>query len=92
LIEINQLFGMSVFELRAAIHQKIDSINDEFELEELNKTLDSILSDTLSEEELMLFKRLNKAIVASNEGKMISHQQVMKEQADWLRTKRSTHD
>ena len=63
---------MSVLELKQQIHQKIDSITDKSELEELNKTLDSILSNDLSDAEVFLLKRLNKAISDSNKGKLVA--------------------
>lgn len=79
---------MSVLELKQQIHQKIDSITDKSELEELNKTLDSILSDDLSDAEVFLLKRLNRAINDANKGKLIAHKQVMTDQRSWLESKR----
>jgi hypothetical protein len=76
---------MSTTELREEIHKKVDSLDINAKLFEVNHTLDLLLSSSLSEGEKFLLNRLNQAIIEEKEGKLIPHEIVSKEAKEWLK-------
>lgn len=76
---------MSTLELKEEIHRKVDSLDMDAKLFEVNQTLDLLLSSSLSEEEKFLLNRLNQAIIEDKEGKLIPHEIVSKEAKEWLK-------
>ena len=83
--EHNKIKIMSTLELKEEIHKKVDSLDMDAKLFEVNHTLDLLLSSSLSEDEKFLLNRLNQGIIEDKEGKLIPHEIVSKEAKEWLK-------
>ena len=78
---------MSIQEIKKQLHAYIDMIEDETELQMLNEaaevyaTSQPEILDLLSSEQQ---KRLDESIKQADEGKLVSHEEIMKQSKQWL--------
>ena len=78
---------MASDDLKKQLHHYVDMIDDETQLEMLNEaaeiyvTRQTDILDSLSPEQL---KRLEKSIKQADEGKLTTHEEVMKLSKQWL--------
>jgi predicted transcriptional regulator len=77
---------MTNTEIKKQLHQYIDLLEDETQLNILNETAEAYISnhngsDTLSEEQIA---RLKKSIKEADEGKVISNDEMNKRIKGWL--------
>lgn len=75
-------------ELKAKIHQQIDQLDDETALQMLQEAVVAYstsstkdILDDLSPDQL---QRLKESIQQANEGKILSHEEVMQKAREWL--------
>ena len=78
---------MAVDEIKRKLHSYIDAIEDETQLQLLNEAAEAYatrqpdIMDLLTPEQL---SRLEKSVKQANEGKLTSHEEVMKLAKQWL--------